>query len=771
MKLLGLLMASTLLTAPAGLAAAAKANGAAAVAATSQGDRPWMNTALSPDERARLAVEAMTLDEQISLMRTQIGFGLLSLGIPLPDSVPETMRKHTPEGALGSAGFIPAVPRLDLPAIQMTDASLGVGNLGGFLRRGDEATALPSSLALAGSFNTDLARQAGRVVGAEAHAKGFNVQLAGGVNLTREPRNGRNFEYAGEDPLLAGLIIGETIAGIQDEHVVSTSKHYALNSQETGRFVYDARIDEGALRESDLLAFEIAHDRGQPGAVMCAYNRINGVYGCESPFLLKQVLKTEWKYPGWVMSDWGAVHSLTPALDAGLDQESPQDNPHFTTLKAEVEAGRVPASRVAESARRILRSLFAVGAVDSPAAPGGAIDKDAHAAVAEQIALQGMVLLKNEGGVLPLAATAKRIVVIGGFADRGVIAGGGGSSQVMPYGGSFRDTRGREGVAALLTPVYGLDSPLKALQARRPDADIQFDDGSDPARAAALARTADIAIVFATRPEEEGLDAENLLFPHGQDDLIAAVAAANPRTVAVLETGNPTAMPWLSHTAAVLQGLVSGPARRPGHRAPADRRCGAVGASADDLPRLGPATPPAGDPRLRSGDADAARPGQAGRAVRSGHERRLRRRLSLVRAHRRQADVRLRLWSDLHHLRLSPPQLPRRRRSDRRGHADQHRVAAGRRGRPALRRASRTHPPAGGLGAGRVATGRKPSRDPHRRSPSVGVLGRRGEGLATGRRAVRRLYRPLGRTGRGPRPGADRHDGGRAARPGRRTLG
>ncbi|MBN9465153.1 glycoside hydrolase family 3 protein [Brevundimonas sp.] len=558
MKLLGLLMASTLLTAPAGLAAAAGTDSGVVAAATSQADRPWMNTALSPDERARLAVEAMTLDEQISLMRTQIGFGLLSLGIPLPDSVPETMRKHTPEGALGSAGFIPAVPRLGLPAIQMTDASLGVGNLGGFLRRGDEATALPSSLALAGSFNTDLARQAGRVVGAEAHAKGFNVQLAGGVNLTREPRNGRNFEYAGEDPLLAGLIIGETIAGIQDQHVVSTSKHYALNSQETGRFVYDARIDEGALRESDLLAFEIAHDRGQPGAVMCAYNRINGVYGCESPFLLNQVLKSEWKYPGWVMSDWGAVHSLTPALDAGLDQESPQDDPHFSTLKAEVEAGRVPASRVAESARRILRSLFAVGAVDSPAAPGGAIDKDAHAAVAEQIALQGMVLLKNEGGVLPLAATAKKIVVIGGFADRGVIAGGGGSSQVMPYGGSFRDTRGREGVAALLTPVYGLDSPLKALQARRPDADIQFDDGSDPARAAALARTADVAIVFATRPEEEGLDAENLLFDHGQDDLIAAVAAANPRTVAVLETGNPTAMPWLSRTAAVLQAWYPG---------------------------------------------------------------------------------------------------------------------------------------------------------------------------------------------------------------------
>lgn len=558
MKLIGLLMASTLLTAPAGLAFAADTESGAAASPAAQAAHPWMNTSLSADERARLAVEAMTLDEQISLMRTQIGFGLLSLGIPLPDSVPESMRKRTPEGALGSAGFIAAIPRLGLPAIQMTDASLGVGNLGGFLRRGDEATALPSSLALAGSFNTDLARQAGRVVGAEAHAKGFNVQLAGGVNLTREPRNGRNFEYAGEDPLLAGAIIGETIAGIQDEHVVSTSKHYALNSQETGRFVYDARIDEGALRESDLLAFEIAHARGNPGAVMCAYNRINGVYGCEHPFLLNQVLKSEWSYPGWVMSDWGAVHSLKASLDGGLDQESPQDNPYFETLKAEVEAGRVPAARVAQSARRILRSLFAVGVVDKPAASGGAIDKDAHAAVAEQIALEGMVLLKNEGGVLPLAATAKKIVVIGGFADRGVIAGGGGSSQVMPYGGSFRDTRGREGVAALLTPVYGLDSPLKALQARRPDADIQFDDGSDPARAAELARTADVAIVFATRPEEEGLDAENLLFPHGQDDLIAAVAAANPRTVAVLETGNPTAMPWLSRTAAVLQAWYPG---------------------------------------------------------------------------------------------------------------------------------------------------------------------------------------------------------------------
>jgi len=552
MKLIGLLLATTMLvsTAPAMAETTAQTQASAA--------RPWSDPALSPDERARLAVEAMTLDEQISLMRTQIGFGLLSLGVPLPDSVPQNMRKYTPEGALGSAGYVPATPHLGLPAQQMSDASLGVANLGGILRPGDEATALPASLALAATFNTELARQAGQVVGAEAFAKGFNVQLAGGVNLAREPRNGRNFEYAGEDPLLSGLIIGETIAGIQDKHVVSTVKHYALNSQETGRFVHDARIDEGALRESDLLAFEIANARGRPGSVMCAYNKINGVYACENPFLLTEVLRDDWNYPGWIMSDWGAVHSLKPSLDAGLDQESPQDDPYFDELKAAVESGQIPVERVAESARRILRSLFAVGAVDNVAVKGGTIDQAANAAVAEQVALQGMVLLKNEGGLLPLAASAKRIVVIGGFADRGVLAGGGGSSQVMPFGGSFRDARGREGISALLAPVYGLSSPLKALQTLRPDADIQFDYGSDPARAAELARTADVAIVFATRPEEEGLDAENLLFPFGQDDLIAAVADANPHTVAVLESGNPTAMPWLSKVGAVLQAWYPG---------------------------------------------------------------------------------------------------------------------------------------------------------------------------------------------------------------------
>jgi len=509
-----------------------------------------------PDSRAKAMVDAMTLDEQIGLLRTQAGFGLLSLGIPLPPSVPESMRKSTPPGALGSAGFVPGVERVGMPAQQMSDASLGVGNLGGFLRRGDEATSLPATLALAATFDPELAQAAGDMLGAEAHAKGFNIQLAGGVNLTREPRNGRNFEYAGEDPLLAGQIVGAQVAGIQGRHVVSTVKHFALNAQETGRFVHDAQLDEAALRESDLLAFEIAIDRGKPGSVMCAYNKINGVYACEHPFLLGQVLKGDWKYPGWVMSDWGASHSLAPALKAGLDQESPQDDPHFGGLKDAVAKGEVSAERIREAAFRIVRSLYTVGVMDDPAKPGGAIDKDAHADVAEQVALSGMVLLKNDG-VLPLAATARKIVVIGGFADKGVLSGGG-SSQVMPYGGHFADRRGREGIAAILAPVYGLSSPLEALKALRPDAAIQFDDGSDPVRAAALAKGADVAIVFATRPEEEGMDALAPDLPYGQDALIAAVGAANPKTAVVLETGNPILMPWLSKVGAVLQAWYPG---------------------------------------------------------------------------------------------------------------------------------------------------------------------------------------------------------------------
>lgn len=507
------------------------------------------------EKRAVAIVDAMTLDEQMSLTKSMSGGSLLDLGIPLPAFIPEAMRQPKPDGALGTAGFVPAVDRVGFPALHLGDASLGVADIG-YLRPGQQSTALPATLSLAATFDPAMAREAGRLIGAEAFAKGINVMLAGGVNLARELRNGRNFEYLGEDPLLAGTLVGEQIAGIQDRHVASTIKHYTLNPQESGRFVYDARIDEAALRESDLLAFEIGIKRGKPASIMCAYNKVGGTYACENEFLMRDVLKGDWQYSGWVMSDWGAVHSLKPSIDAGLDQQSPQDKDYFAGLSAAVRAGEIAPARVRDMALRIVRSMTLVGALDHRAAPGGAIDREANSAKAQAMAEAGMVLLKNDG-VLPLAASAKSIAVIGRHADKGVPIGGG-SSQVIRWGGVYRDAPGANPLSALLAPSYGLSSPLKALQAALPGTAISYDDGSDATRAAEVAKKADLVVVYAVKPEMEGIDHADFSLPYEQDALIDAVAAANPKTVVVLQTGNPVAMPWLGKVGAVLEAWFSG---------------------------------------------------------------------------------------------------------------------------------------------------------------------------------------------------------------------
>ena len=543
------------------LAALAILAASAALPATGK-DRPIpanktrADGAASVDARAAALVDAMTLDEQLSLLKSRSGGSLLDLGVPLPPFIPEAMRQPKPKGAIGTAGFVPAIERLGFPALQLADASLGVADIG-YLRPGDHATALPSTLSLAATFDPAMARAAGDIIGAEAFAKGINVQLAGGVNLAREPRNGRNFEYLGEDPLLAGMLAGEQIAGIQAHHVASTIKHFAANSQESGRFVYDVEASDAALRESDLLAFEIGIKRGKPASVMCAYNRVRGSYACESDYLLKDVLRGDWGYRGWVMSDWGATMSLKPSIDAGLDQQSPQDKDYFAGIPAAIDKGEISRAQVREMALRIVRSMIAVGALDHVAKPGGAIDQAAHAAHAQAMAEAGMVLLKNDG-LLPLATSARTIAVIGRHADKGVPAGGG-SSQVIPYGGVYRDVpEGTHPLLALMAPSYDLSSPLKALQAALPGARIVFDDGSDAARAAAVAKDADIALVFAVKPEMEGIDSADLSLPYGQDAMIAAVAAANSRTGVVLETGNPVVMPWLDKVGAVLEAWFPG---------------------------------------------------------------------------------------------------------------------------------------------------------------------------------------------------------------------
>lgn len=508
--------------------------------------------ASDPDARARDVESQMTDDERFTLLVSVMGQSDLW---PLRDD-------RIPPGTTMSAGYVPGIARLGVPALRMSDAGLGVTNPG--YRPGDTATALPAGLALAAGFDPALARAAGRLIGREAHSRGFNVQLAGAMNLARDPRNGRNFEYLSEDPLLTATMAAESVNGIQQQGVISTVKHYSLNCNETNRHWLNAVIDPDAHRESDLLAFEIAIERSQPGAVMTAYNKVNGHYASSNSVLINEVLKDAWAYRGWVMSDWGATPSWECALH-GLDQECGAQidtvlwraEAFCQPLRAAYAEGRLPKERLSDMVRRILRSIFAIGIDDGPAAPIGEPDMVAHNDIALQIARQGLVLLQNRG-VLPLAAPA-RIAVIGGYAQLGVPTGYGSSAVVPPGGYAATIPIGGPGLTGGTRNLYLLpSSPLAELRKRFPAAQLEFDPGLSPAEAAQVARRSDVAIVFGIRVEGEGFDSADLSLPWGQDAVIAAVAAVNPNTVVVLETGNPVVMPWQEAANAILQAWYPG---------------------------------------------------------------------------------------------------------------------------------------------------------------------------------------------------------------------
>lgn len=507
----------------------------------------------SPDARAQRWVAELTLDEKVGLVTGLVGT--------------ELNGKTRPAASLGSAGYVPGVPRLGIPALQITDAGLGVTNppitLAQRSREGDVATALPSVMSTAATWDPQMAFANGALMGAEARAKGFNMLLAGSINLVREPLGGRNFEYPGEDPLLAGVMVGETIHGVQSQKIMSTIKHFAMNDQETGRFAYDVRIAEGAMRESDLLAFEIGIERGHPSAVMCAYNRVGGEYACENTHLLTDILKTDWKFPGFVLSDWGAVHSTAKAANAGLDQESAREfdsQPYFgVALKQAVQSGAVPIARLDDMVHRILRAEIASDAADNPSARTK-IDFVAHASIARRSAAAGMVLLKNDPAVLPIASSARSILVIGGHADKGVLSGGGSSQVTPPDGyGLIQTPPGLTAAESAWRSTYYLASaPFAAIRAAAPDATVTYLDGTDIDAAAAAAKAADIVVLFAVQPLAEGVDAATLSLPDRQDALIDAVGSANRKTVVVLETAGPVLMPWLVKVSAVLEAWYPG---------------------------------------------------------------------------------------------------------------------------------------------------------------------------------------------------------------------
>ena len=346
--------------------------------------------------------------------------------------------------------------------------------------------------------------------------------------------------------------------------MVSTVKHFTLNAQETGRVMADSRIEESAHRESDLLAFQIALEEGHPGSVMPGYNLVNGHYAGENAHLLNDILKGEWGFEGWVMSDWGATHNTEKAALAGLDVQSGADfDPEFffgERLRAAVREGRVPQERIDDMIRRQLRVLFRVGVIDNPPVPGGSIDLAADNSIAQQVAERGLVLLRNDGDVLPATAGLGRILVIGRHADVGVLAGGG-SSAVTPTG-SIVEPSGIDRTWA--DRVHHPSSPLDAIRAEAHAGRVDFLDGTDHAAAAAEAADADLVVIFVEEWRAEGFDMPGVHLPDGQEDMIVQVAAPNPRTVVVIESGGAIAVPWARHVPAIIAsfypGIGGGPA-------------------------------------------------------------------------------------------------------------------------------------------------------------------------------------------------------------------
>jgi len=406
---------------------------------------------------------------------------------------------------VGGTGFdTHPIPRLGIPALAMTDGPVGI--------RGGPATAWPAAAAMAATFDPELAERWGAALGREAKAYGKNVLLGPCVNIQRVPQGGRSFESFGEDPYLAARLAVGVIRGVQSEGVVATVKHFAANNQETERFTISAEVDPRALHEIYLPAFEAAVTEAGVQAVMCAYNRVNGIYACEHPGLLSETLRGRWSFPGLVMSDWGATHSVAPAVRAGLDLEMPTPE-HLSSeaLAAALEAGELELGDVDGMVRRLLGVIARMGYLDAPL-DAGALDTPEHRALNREAARSSFVLLRNEAAALPLDAGAlERLLVVGPLAD--VVPAGGGSSLVVPT----REV-----------------SLLAALRARFPALVID----RDPSAAAA----ADAALVFVGHTasiETEGMDRTTLELPAEQVALVRQVAAAAPRTAVLVGTGAP----------------------------------------------------------------------------------------------------------------------------------------------------------------------------------------------------------------------------------------
>jgi len=449
--------------------------------------------------------------------------------------------------------YLKGIERLDIPSIMVTDGPHGLRKQAGDadhigLNESVPATCFPTASALAATWNRDLIYQVGVALGEECRQEKVGVILGPGVNIKRSPLCGRNFEYFSEDPYLTGEIAKSHINGVQSQGIGTSIKHYAVNNQEYRRMVIDAVIDERALREIYLAGYEIAVKGAQPWTVMCAYNKVNGTYCSEHESLMTTILKEEWGHEGLVVTDWGAMNDRVRGLAAGVELEMPgSPNGNDAMIVEAVETGELDEATLDRTVTRILEMIFKA---EDTLAQDFTYDREAHHALARRAAGEGAVLLKNEGGILPLQKGVK-IALIGEFATTPRYQGAG-SSLINP------------------SRLDNLYDELVKLVGRE---NIRYSDGYTKKGGRAdegliqealdAAESADVVVICAGLTdlyETEGIDRDHMKLPPGHDALIKRITADHSNVVVVLSNGSPVEMPWVDKVAGILEGYLGGQA-------------------------------------------------------------------------------------------------------------------------------------------------------------------------------------------------------------------
>ncbi|SEG86203.1 beta-glucosidase [Actinacidiphila yanglinensis] len=465
---------------------------------------------------------------------------------PIPQRVAQVLAQMTTAqkvslatGSGGSSyvGFTPAIPALCIPAMNFEDGPAGVADGMG------NVTQLPAPVSVASTWDTAAEQTYGQVIGNEQAAKGTTVDLGPTINIDRDPRWGRAFESIGEDPYLNGQLGAADIRGVQSTGVMAQVKHLAVYNQETNRNTPsdNAVISNKAMQEIYLPAFQDAVQQGAASSVMCSYSTVNGTYACQNPYLLNTTLRQQFGFQGFVTSDWGATHSTAPSANSGLDQDMPGNDGYYgSALTTAVGSGAVSQATLDTMTSRILTEMFSFGLFDKAptGSPGQTATSTANKNAATQLSAEGTVLLKNSGNVLPFGSGTSSIAVIGADASTSPQTAGGGSAAVSSSG--------------TVTPLQGITSRAGS------GISVKYDSGSSTSSAASLAASSSVAVVFASDFESEGSDLGGIDLPSSENSLISAVAAANPNTVVVLNTGSAVTMPWLNSVKGVLEAWYPG---------------------------------------------------------------------------------------------------------------------------------------------------------------------------------------------------------------------